>query len=98
MGQIIHMSGDDHLETQALMPWYVNGRLESEELATVEAHLAECAECRADLRLQRRLQTEVAQLPMDIEQGWADMRRRLVAETPELDAPAAAQPRRQRSR
>jgi hypothetical protein len=90
MGQIIHMSGDDHLETQALMAWYVNGRLEGPELQTVEAHLAQCAECRDDLRAQRRLQAEVVRLPMDVEHGWSDMRRRMAAEPRE----PVSQPRR----
>jgi anti-sigma factor RsiW len=87
MGRIIHMAGDEHHETQALLPWYVNGRLEAAELQAVEDHLADCAECRADLRVQRRLQAEIAQLPMNVENGWADMRRRLAAEAPDAALP-----------
>ena len=38
-----------------LLPWHVNGTLEPGEEALVEAHLAECAECRADLAANRAL-------------------------------------------
>jgi hypothetical protein len=49
----------------------------------VEAHLAECADCRKDLAAERQLAVEVAQLSMACESGWHRMKRRL-----ELDAPA----------
>jgi hypothetical protein len=36
--------------------------------------------CRADLKLERRLETEVGALPLDVERGWAAMSRRLEQE------------------
>ncbi len=75
MGNIIRLHGDEHHEIQALLPWYVNGRLEGEEHARVAAHLAACAECQADARFQRRLAAEDAGPTADVEQGWRNMRR-----------------------
>jgi anti-sigma factor RsiW len=45
---------DAHEQAQMLLPWHVNGSLEPGEAALVEAHLAECAECRATLPPTRR--------------------------------------------
>lgn len=60
-----------------LLPWYVTGQLDGPEQARVEAHLNGCAECQADVRFQSRLEAEVARLPLDVEEGWSRMRRRL---------------------
>jgi len=37
---------DAHLAVTVLLPWYVNGTLNEQEMAEVEAHLARCADCR----------------------------------------------------
>ena len=41
------MSG--HHDTQLLIPWYVNGTLNEDDMAQVERHLADCADCRASV-------------------------------------------------
>jgi anti-sigma factor RsiW len=93
MAQIIPLHGDRHSETQELLPWYVNGSLDAVERAKVEAHIADCPECRAEVALERRLQGAVAELPVEAEQGWAAMRARMaVAEVrpaPPLSARAS---------
>lgn len=76
-GSIIRLPEDRHGDVQALLPWYATGRLESGDQALVEAHLLHCAECQADLRLERRLALEVAEASLDVDQGWAAMRARL---------------------
>jgi anti-sigma factor RsiW len=79
-GRIIRFGGargGDHREAQELLPWYVTGRLEPEEQARVETHLAGCAECRAELRQESRLRAEIADLPLATEQAWAGMRDRV---------------------
>jgi len=81
MGRIIRLHADDHLDIAELLPWYVTGRLETVELARVEAHLAGCAECRADVLFQRQLGAEIAALPTDIDQGWRSLRRRIEQES-----------------
>jgi len=37
-----------HRKIEILLPWYANGTLSASELARVEAHLAECPECRRE--------------------------------------------------
>lgn len=73
MADIIRLRGSPHEQTQALLPWYANGTLDAEDQAQVEAHLAACAECRAELEGERALASQIASLPMDMEHGWAKM-------------------------
>ncbi len=75
---------DQHQQTRALLAWYINGTLDPDEDALVEAHLAQCPACRAELAEERRL---VADLPepqatLDADAGWAAMRRRMEQATP----------------
>jgi hypothetical protein len=84
MGRIIRFEPDRHREAQTLAPWYVTGQLDPEERARVEAHLRDCPECAAELRLERRLADSVAELPFEADQSWTELRRRLEAETVEL--------------
>ncbi len=59
MVDIIRLHGDPHKQTQTLLPWYANGTLDADEVAVVEAHLSECAECRDELKSEQALgQTE----------------------------------------
>lgn len=44
-----------HATARDLIPWWVNGRLTGAEALQVEAHLAQCAECRADAAVERRV-------------------------------------------
>jgi anti-sigma factor RsiW len=82
MARIIPLPVNRHQDVQALLPWYVMNRLDPADRAKVEAHLAECSECRADADLERRLDAEVAGLSLDTELGWARMRRRIAAGDP----------------
>jgi hypothetical protein len=68
---------DRHDEVRLLLPWYLTGRLETGEHARVEAHLRECTDCQEELRQEQRLDLAVTGLQLDVEHGWADMRRRL---------------------
>ena len=78
-GQILHLEPDPHAAVQRLLPWYLTGRLETAEHDAVEAHLAQCPECRAELETERQWQLlqpgHGAQV--DVEDGWARMRARL---------------------
>ena len=86
MANIIKLHRNEHREVQALLPWYVTGRLDDADRARVAAHLSTCAECQEELRFERRLDVEVAGAPMDVEHAWAKMRRR--AETPRPSLPS----------
>ena len=44
---------DTHAEAWALLPWHANGRISADDREWVEAHVAGCAECRAELASQR---------------------------------------------
>jgi anti-sigma factor RsiW len=77
MDNIIRLHGDPHKETLSLLPWYVTGQLEAAEKAQVEAHLATCAQCQAELKFERRLEVEVVTAPVDVERAWASMTRRM---------------------
>jgi anti-sigma factor RsiW len=80
MGNIITLSGGDHLETQSLLPWYVSRRLDAAECTRIEAHLADCPECRADVAAERRLAAEWASLPIETETSWLRLRDRMIAD------------------
>jgi hypothetical protein len=46
-----------------LLPWRVNGTLDPAEAALFDAHLAECAECQADLAAETALCAGLASMP-----------------------------------
>jgi len=77
MAHIIPLHGDPHAKVQALLPWYANGTLDPDETAEVEAHLADCAECRDELAAERAMALQIASLPVDAESGWETLRARL---------------------
>ncbi len=80
-GRIFPMHTGDHQEINGLLPWYVTGRLDPPDRVRVETHLGICVECQAEVRFQRRLDAEIAQLPLDVDQSWREMRRQLDRET-----------------
>lgn len=79
MADIIKLRGSPHEQTQRLLSWYVNGSLDAEEKTLVDAHLADCAECRAELASEEKLAREIAALPIDAEHGWSVLRDRIEA-------------------
>jgi anti-sigma factor RsiW len=74
-GRIIQLRGDQHADVELVLPWYVTGQLSAAEQARVEAHLGVCPECAAEVRFERRLASEVAGMPVEVEQGWTRLRR-----------------------
>jgi anti-sigma factor RsiW len=77
MADIIPLSGDRHRDTLELLPWYVSGAIEPADRAKVEVHLAHCADCRAELAVERSLHGQVSRLPLDAALGFAELRRQL---------------------
>ncbi len=53
--RIVNLQPDVHKVVDALLPWYVNGTLDEDELASVSQHLHECASCRAEVHWLRDL-------------------------------------------
>ena len=82
MADIIRLNDDPHAQTQHLLPWYVTGALEGKELAQVEQHLGECAECREDAEIEKALALQVRTLPCDVERGWATLKARIDGAAP----------------
>ncbi len=44
-----------HTETWEILPWYVNGSLEGDELEKIQQHLENCEKCRQEVTYLRRL-------------------------------------------
>jgi anti-sigma factor RsiW len=83
MSDIIRLHGNKHSEIQQILPWYAAGTLEPQDRAHVDAHLEGCADCQAELRLDHRLRGVISELPLDVEQGWAALRRQMGSEAAE---------------
>lgn len=66
MGNLLHLP-DAHGQAQMLLPWRVNGTLEPGEAAVLEAHFAECEECREDLAANFALRWPYAGMPVEHE-------------------------------
>ncbi|HZZ89082.1 MAG TPA: zf-HC2 domain-containing protein [Caulobacteraceae bacterium] len=94
MSNVVRLPGDAHQQAQLLLPWYAAGTLDEADRARVAAHLEVCARCRADLDRERRIGLEFEALPLDVEQGWAAMSRRLEEHAGSRAAPALPVPSR----
>lgn len=81
MGRLLHLRGDPHEETQALLPWYVTGQAEPADRMLIEAHLATCADCRDDLAHERRLSAAIRDLPQTDDEPWERLAGRLAERT-----------------
>jgi anti-sigma-K factor RskA len=83
--RIVHLHGDEHEAVQSLLPWYLTNTLDEAELARVQAHLRDCAECQADAAWQERLRagdglrTEPAP-EHRVDHDWAALTRRIAAD------------------
>jgi hypothetical protein len=87
-GRIIQMPTDEHRDVQSLLPWYLTGELEESERNTLQAHLSQCADCRAELAAERRLSRKIAETPggaaaSDVEYGWRMISQSLGAQSRE---------------
>lgn len=82
MGNVVTFPADRHLEVQHLLPWYGTGTLDQTERATVEAHLEECAECRAEIEAEPGLKAALAAASPEVETGWASLQARALRSMP----------------
>lgn len=73
----IRSAGDVHEEAEMLLPWYVTGQLDELDRSRVDRHLASCAPCQMQVRLERGLAEEVRGLVPEVELGWTEIRRQL---------------------
>ena len=83
-GRVVQLGTDLHQKVQALLPWYVGARLDKAERARVEAHIAECPRCQAELAWEREVQAAYAQAASTVDddatQGFAHLRDRIAAD------------------
>jgi len=71
-----------HDEAEELLPWYATGRLEAVQRERVEAHLAKCADCQAQLATERRLIEQFRAFSPEVESGWNRLAGKLAQERP----------------
>jgi len=83
-----------HAEAQDALPWLANGTLAGAELERVQAHVATCAGCRADLALLRtaRAAGPGPDLDWDPERALARLQPRLLSQLQTLDGTAQDAP------
>ena len=78
-GRVLPFDSATHKVVDVLLPWFVNGTLESEELALVQRHLGECQRCRHEVEWLREFHaacTAAAAAP-DTAAGMRQLRRHL---------------------
>jgi anti-sigma factor RsiW len=54
-GRVVRIDPAAHKVADALLPWFVNGTLDRDEVALVERHLSECKRCRDEVEWLRGL-------------------------------------------
>jgi hypothetical protein len=76
---VVPLNPDAHEAVQVLLPWYASDRLDPDERAEVQAHLAVCTRCQAALEAERRLMAAHREMDTsgDVERGMAALRARL---------------------
>jgi anti-sigma factor RsiW len=79
----------DHEEISGLIPWYVNSSLSDEERLKVDAHVAGCAACCAELLAEQQIFERINGAPT-VEYMPAASLKRLQARLDILPAPAPA--------
>jgi anti-sigma factor RsiW len=82
MGHVVTFPADRHQEVQLLLPWYGAGTLDEAETAMVEAHLGDCAECRAELEQEPALKAALASTSPDVEDSWSSLRAQVLRTRP----------------
>lgn len=88
------MNPHSHSEAQDALPWLANGTLAGAELERVQAHVAGCADCRADLALLRTVRAAGPgpDLGFDPERALARLMPRLDAAPVADDVPVPCAP------
>jgi anti-sigma factor RsiW len=79
-----------HDEAEELLPWYVTGRLDQADRERVEKHLTNCADCQAQLRLERRLADEYRAYSPHVEASWTSLRERIAPALTKRPSPPPA--------
>ena len=59
-GRVLPFDPPAHKVADVLLPWFVNGTLDEDELAFVQQHLGECARCQREVEWLRELRAACA--------------------------------------
>jgi hypothetical protein len=70
-------SDERHDEAEELLPWYATGQLDELDRTRIERHLSECAQCREQVAVERRLVQELRSFSPEVESGWARVRAKI---------------------
>ena len=95
-GRILPFEPRGHDEALRLLPWLVNGSLEPEERAWIDAHVAGCPECREERAVLEDLHASCLQdeeTEVGVDAGWRRVR---ACVQPRAPAPSAWQAWRRR--
>lgn len=57
---------NDHEQIEMLLPWFVTGQLDADEIAQVDAHVFACPECRLLLEQEYQLKNIVTSMAVDL--------------------------------
>lgn len=99
MSTVVPIDRDPHAAVLAQLPWYARGQLDDAEMGEVQAHLANCPDCRAELKAERPLQALLATTPLSeaglgsADAGLARVMQRIHAGAPAPRPASASQPR-----
>lgn len=79
------MTDPCNTDAARLLPWFVTGRLDADDVARVETHVASCPACRADLERERALHDVLRQDPQGRVPGAAQGFEKLMARIGETE-------------
>ena len=95
---VLPIDGAEHQAVQLLLPWHGNAMLSASEAARVEAHVAECARCQADLAWQSRLRLAPVDAgtaePPSFDRRWGTLRAQLATDVAASRLVSGRAPRR----
>ena len=82
-----------HARAHELLPWIINGRVDGDDAAWLDEHLADCAACRAELAAERRIREAITREPtveFAPQASFNSLWKRIEADAHEAPAEAAA--------
>ena len=99
-GRVLRFDAAAHKFVDVLLPWFVNGTLEGEELALVQRHLGECPRCQQEVEWLRELHAAciAGEAMPGASAAFRKLRGQLEESREGRDSIAAARPSRSRAR
>ena len=94
-GRVLPFDPSEHKAADALLPFYVNGTLQGEELAFVEKHLLACEQCQGEVIWLRKIFANLAANPLlaDVPTDTREQPREFAGRVPDTWRAGRATPR-----